>query len=48
MQSSTVEVVRVNPSPAPIHFRILCRLTMEWTSNRSPFDADVYQPLNGE
>jgi hypothetical protein len=48
MARSTVEVVRVNPSPAPIHFRILCRLTMEWTASRAPFDADVYQPLHAE
>jgi len=46
MTNSTVEVVRVNPSPAPVHFRILCRLTMNWTSDRTPFDAPVYQPLN--
>jgi len=46
MTNSTVEVVRVNPSPAPVHFRILCRLTMTWSSDRTPFDAPVYQPLN--
>jgi len=47
MTRSTVEVVRVNPSPAPIHFRILCRLTMDWEPDHAPFDAPVYQPLNG-
>ena len=46
MANSTVEVVRVNPSPAPVHFRILCRLTMTWTSDHAPFDAPVYQPLS--
>jgi hypothetical protein len=46
MRSSTVEVVRINPSPAPIHFRILCRLKMNWTSEGMPFDETVYQPLN--
>ena len=46
MANSTVDVIRVNPSPAPVHFRILCRLTMEWTPDRAPFEGDVYQPLN--
>jgi len=46
MRNSTVKVVRVNPSPAPVHFRILCRLTMNWTSEGMPFDESVYQPLN--
>jgi len=47
MAQSTVEVVRVNPSPAPVHFRILCRLTMRWEVDHAPFDGEVYQPLNG-
>lgn len=42
---SRVEVVRVNPSPAPIHFRILCRLTMEWEPGPGPFTSEVYQPI---
>lgn len=46
MAHSRVEVVRVNPSPAPIHFRILCRLTMNWETDHAPFSAEVYQPLN--
>lgn len=46
MAESTVNVLRVNPSPAPIHFRILCRLTMKWEPNRALFDAPEYQPLN--
>jgi hypothetical protein len=45
MVNSRVEVVRVNPSPAPIHFRILCRLTMKWKQDRMPFDDEVYQPI---
>jgi hypothetical protein len=48
MVNSEVNVVRINPSPAPIHFRILCRLTMKWESNLSPFDAEVYQPIASE
>jgi len=48
MASTKAEVVRVNPSPAPVQFRILCRLKMNWTSDRAPFDAAVYQPLDGE
>jgi hypothetical protein len=46
MAASSVEVVRVNPSPAPIHFRILCRLTMDWEQDAVPFDARVYQPID--
>ncbi len=45
LRNTEIEVVRVNPSPAPIHFRILCKLTMTWTSEGTPFDEAVYQPL---
>jgi hypothetical protein len=44
---SNVEVVRVNPSPAPIHFRILCRLKMHWETDLEPFSSRVYQPIIG-
>lgn len=43
---SKVEVVRVNPSPAPMHFRVLCRLTMEWETEHMPFDSHAYQPIS--
>ncbi|MGH9608918.1 MAG: HIRAN domain-containing protein [Bryobacteraceae bacterium] len=40
-----VTVERVNPPPAPIQFRILCRLRMKWTPGFQPFDSTEYQPL---
>ena len=48
MANSAVEVVRVNSSPAPIHFRILCRFTMEWKQDRMPFDEEVYRPIEAD
>ncbi len=45
LRAARIEVVRVNPSPAPIHFRILCRLTVNWTKDTEPFSDEVYQPL---
>jgi len=44
--ASKIEVVRVNPSPAPIHFRILCRLAFPSSSTYQPFDDEVYDPLS--
>jgi hypothetical protein len=40
-----VEVVRVNPPPAPIHFRILCRLIIKTEGEFLPFSDEVYQPI---
>lgn len=41
-----VKVVRVNPPPAPIHFRLLCCLTMRFSANYRPFSSAQYQLLN--
>ena len=41
-----VEVVQVNASPAPIHFRVLCRMRMPWPEGHVPFSTEEYQPLN--
>lgn len=46
LRDSSVHVVRVNPSPAPIHFRVLCRLTMHWPPGKAPFDGSAYQPID--
>ena len=40
-----VQVERVNQPPAPVHFRILCRLEMRWPSHFQPFDTPAYKPL---
>ena len=39
-----VEVERVNPA-APIHFRLLCRMTADWPDGFEPFEAPEYRPL---
>ena len=46
VSKSRVTVVRVNPPPAPIHFRILCRLTMQWSRHTPPFSGADYEPLS--
>ncbi|MBD2314879.1 HIRAN domain-containing protein [Desertifilum sp. FACHB-1129] len=41
----TVLVERVNPSPTPLQFRLLCNLTACWPENFQPFSDGDYQPL---
>jgi hypothetical protein len=41
----TVTVEHVNASPAPIQFRVLCRLRMSWAPGFRPFNGPEYQPL---
>jgi hypothetical protein len=43
--AARVQVERVNAPPAPVHFRLLCRLEMQWAADFAPFDTDAYQPL---
>ena len=38
-------VERVNPSPTPSQFRLLCNLTAEWSEGFQPFSGEAYQPL---
>lgn len=43
-----IVVERVNPSPAPVWFRVLCRLTSNWPNGYRPFSDAAHQPLGGE
>ena len=45
LKAAEVEVVRVNPTPAPIHFRVLCRLSMRWPEGFVPFSSERFQPI---
>ena len=45
LNRATIQVVRINPSPAPIHFRILCSLTMEWPEHHQPFSDEQFSPM---
>jgi len=45
--SPTVSVVRVNPPPAPVQFRVLCRVEMRWPKGFEPFAGFEFQPLIG-
>jgi len=47
-RGACVQVERVNRPPAPVHFRILCRLEMRWPSNFQPFDTPSYKPLKAK
>jgi hypothetical protein len=40
-----VTVERVNPPPAPIQFRLLCRLEGRWPRGFEPFSSSDYTPL---
>lgn len=40
-----VFVERVNPSPAPLHHRLLCRLEARWPPGFAPFQGARFQPL---
>jgi hypothetical protein len=42
-----VSVVRVNLAPAPVQFRVLCRVEMRWPKGFEPFAGYDYQPLVG-
>ena len=46
--SPQVRVERVNLSPAPIQFRILCRLNVQGAERFRPFSGRDYQPLVSE
>jgi hypothetical protein len=43
-----VTVERVNPPPAPIQLRVMCRLVMRWADGHEPFSGSEYQPLVAE
>lgn len=43
----SVIVERVNHPPAPVQFRVLCRLRMKWEAGFEPFSDSEYQPISG-
>lgn len=45
--SPAVSVVRVNPVPAPVQFRVLCRAEMRAPKGFEPFSGFEYQPFAG-
>jgi hypothetical protein len=38
-------VERVNPSPTPVQFRVLCEALMPWPKGFEPFSEPEYEPL---
>ena len=44
-ESCRVHVDRVNPPPAPIQQRLLCRLESHWPADFVPYSSPRYQPL---
>lgn len=40
-----VRVERVNQSPTPLQFRLLCNITAQWSDELRPFSKPEYQPL---
>jgi hypothetical protein len=40
-----VTVERVKPPPAPIQFRLLCRLKGRWPTDFEPFSSPIYVPI---
>jgi hypothetical protein len=43
--SARVVVERVNPPPAPVQLRVLCKATMEWPAGFEPFSGPEYRPV---
>ncbi|MEM9538470.1 MAG: HIRAN domain-containing protein [Cyanobacteria bacterium P01_E01_bin.42] len=43
-----VHVERINPSPTPLQFRLLCNMTAEWPKEFSPFLEREYEPIVSE
>ncbi len=41
----TATVERVNPPPAPVQFRVLCRLEARWPKDFEPFSSFDYLPI---
>jgi hypothetical protein len=40
-----VVVEKVNPSPTPLQFRLLCKFTAKWREGFHPFSGIEYQPV---
>lgn len=45
LRDAHVEVVRVNPAPAPVHYRVLCKFQMRWPDGFRPFNGRDFDPL---
>jgi len=43
-----VFVERVNPPPAGVHHRLLCRVEGSWPAGYVPFSTEDYQPINAD
>lgn len=43
-----ITVERINLSPAPIQFRLLCKMTFTQQTNFHPFTKEMYQPISLE
>ena len=43
--SPQISVEWVNPPPAPVRFRVLCKSVWPWPDGFIPFDSDEYEPL---
>ncbi len=43
--SLKITVERVNPPPAPIQLRVLCKALTRWPEGFNPFDSEEYEPL---
>lgn len=44
-EQAEVQVERVNHPPAPLHFRLLCKITAPWPDGFQPFGSGLYQPI---
>ena len=44
----SARVERVNPPPAGVHHRLLCRVEGCWPKGFAPYDADEFRPLHPE
>ena len=43
-----VKVERLNPSPAPLQFRLLCSITARWHAGFRPFSGPLYEAVPAE
>jgi hypothetical protein len=43
-----ISVEQVNPQPAPLHHRLLCRLDGHWPEHLVPFQGERFQPIEEE
>jgi hypothetical protein len=44
-QEVRVVVEKMNPTPTPLQYRLLCKLTAKWQADFHPFAGFEYQPL---